>query len=216
MTVSSGDEILQAMNPDTGWPDLPLAAWEDTRDTFHLWTQVVGKIRLALEPMVNHWWQTTLYVSARGLTSSLMHAGPIGLEIADDHHLVREAIARAALLTSSTCGPCSHSRTAAAALRRTRSLRLSSLPRIDAACSRTATVAVTLLLAGTATSRPAPTSIATFAIKRVPVVSGFATGACGVGAGIVTGVVGLEETPAAFTALQTDKRQIKILVKPGA
>src|SRR5436309_2036607 len=42
------------------WPDLTLSAWEDTRNTFHMWTQVVGKIRLALEPMVNHWWQVTL------------------------------------------------------------------------------------------------------------------------------------------------------------
>jgi hypothetical protein len=71
-------------NLDIGWPELTLASWQDTRDTFHLWTQVVGKIRLALEPMVNHWWQTTLYVSARGLTTSLMHAGPIGLEIEFD------------------------------------------------------------------------------------------------------------------------------------
>src|SRR6202047_5083611 len=62
------------------WPELPLSAWADTRDTFHMWTQVVGKIRLALEPMVNHWWQVPLYVSARGLTTSLMHGGGRGLE----------------------------------------------------------------------------------------------------------------------------------------
>jgi hypothetical protein len=49
-----------------------------------MWTQVVGKIRLALEPMVNHWWQVPLYVSARGLTTSLMHAGERGLEIEFD------------------------------------------------------------------------------------------------------------------------------------
>ena len=66
------------------WPNLTLSAWEDTRDTFHLWTQIVGKIRLALEPMVNHWWQVPLYVSARGLTTSLMHAGTTGLEIEFD------------------------------------------------------------------------------------------------------------------------------------
>jgi hypothetical protein len=52
------------------WPPLPLSAWQDTRDTLHLWTQVVGKTRLALAPMVNHWWQVPLYVSARGLTTS--------------------------------------------------------------------------------------------------------------------------------------------------
>jgi hypothetical protein len=52
------------------WPILPYAAWRDTRATLHLWTQVVGKIRLAQAPMVNHWWQSTLYVTARGLTTS--------------------------------------------------------------------------------------------------------------------------------------------------
>jgi Family of unknown function (DUF5996) len=68
----------------TAWPELTLSEWEDTRDTFHMWTQVVGKIRMALEPMVNHWWQVPLYVSARGLTTSLMHAGDTGLEIEFD------------------------------------------------------------------------------------------------------------------------------------
>src|SRR5438552_1177907 len=49
-----------------------------------MWMQIVGKIRMALEPMVNHWWQVAFYVSARGLTTSLMHAGPVGLEIEFD------------------------------------------------------------------------------------------------------------------------------------
>ena len=66
------------------WPRLTLSEWEDSRDTFHMWSQIVGKIRLALMPMVNHWWQVTLYVSARGLTTSLMHAGPVGVEIEFD------------------------------------------------------------------------------------------------------------------------------------
>ena len=54
------------------WPSIPLAGWQDTRDTLHLYTQVVGKIRLAREPLVNHWWNVTLYVTARGFTTSLM------------------------------------------------------------------------------------------------------------------------------------------------
>jgi hypothetical protein len=66
------------------WPDLTLSSWEATRDTLHMWLQIVGKIRLALEPMINHWWQVPLYVSARGLTTSLMHAGGRGLEIEFD------------------------------------------------------------------------------------------------------------------------------------
>jgi hypothetical protein len=52
------------------WPDLPLQAWEDTCETLHLWTQVVGKVRLALAPMANHWWQVPLYLTCRGLTTS--------------------------------------------------------------------------------------------------------------------------------------------------
>jgi hypothetical protein len=65
---------------------LPLSAWADTRDTLHLWTQVIGKVRLALEPMVNHWWQVPLYVSARGLTTSLMPYGNRGVEATFDFH----------------------------------------------------------------------------------------------------------------------------------
>ena len=76
----------------TAWPELPpVSSWADTRDTVHLWTQIVGKVRLALEPPVNHWWQVPLYVSARGLTTSLMHGPDRGLEIEFDflaHRLV--------------------------------------------------------------------------------------------------------------------------------
>ena len=52
------------------WPALPYEAWADTCATLHMWTQVVGKIRLALAPWVNHWWQVPLYVDQRGLTTS--------------------------------------------------------------------------------------------------------------------------------------------------
>ena len=52
------------------WPDIPLAAWRDTWATLHLWTQIVGKIRLAQTPWLNHSWHTTLYVTSRGLTTS--------------------------------------------------------------------------------------------------------------------------------------------------
>ena len=52
------------------WPELPLEAWKDTYATLHMWTQIVGKVRLALSPHVNHWWQVPLYVSATGLTTS--------------------------------------------------------------------------------------------------------------------------------------------------
>ena len=52
------------------WPELPLEAWQDTYETLHLWTQIVGKVRLALSPNVNHWWGVPLYVNATGLTTS--------------------------------------------------------------------------------------------------------------------------------------------------
>jgi hypothetical protein len=52
------------------WPALPLEAWQETRDTLHLWTQIVGKVRLALSPLINHWWEVPLYINARGLTTS--------------------------------------------------------------------------------------------------------------------------------------------------
>ncbi|HEY2352717.1 MAG TPA: DUF5996 family protein [Candidatus Acidoferrum sp.] len=54
------------------WPALPLAEWKDTYATLHMWTQVVGKIRLALSPPINHFWGATLYVTARGLSTSPM------------------------------------------------------------------------------------------------------------------------------------------------
>lgn len=56
----------------SSWPSLSLAEWGDTRDTLQLWSQVIGKIRLALAPMENHWWQVPFYISARGLTTSAM------------------------------------------------------------------------------------------------------------------------------------------------
>ena len=54
------------------WPSLPLEDWKDTYATLHRWTQIVGKIRLTLTPHRNHWWNTTLYVTPRGLTTSSM------------------------------------------------------------------------------------------------------------------------------------------------
>ncbi len=57
------------------WPKLDYAAWKDTKDTLHLWTQIVGKVRLALTPWMNHSWHVTLYVNARGLTTGPMPCG---------------------------------------------------------------------------------------------------------------------------------------------
>jgi hypothetical protein len=66
------------------WPALPLDAWQDTYATLHMWTQIVGKVRLALSPLVNHWWNVTLYVSARGLTTSPIPHGARTFEMSFD------------------------------------------------------------------------------------------------------------------------------------
>ena len=57
-------------NAIDAWPELPLEAWQETYDTLHLWTQIVGKIRKTLTPLINHWWNVTFYVTARGMTTS--------------------------------------------------------------------------------------------------------------------------------------------------
>jgi hypothetical protein len=57
------------------WPALPLEAWKDTYATLHMYTQIVGKVRLALTPLVNHWWNVPLYVNARGLTTTAIPCG---------------------------------------------------------------------------------------------------------------------------------------------
>ncbi|MGE0061972.1 MAG: DUF5996 family protein [Xanthobacteraceae bacterium] len=67
------------MTTSERWPALPYAAWKDTKDTLHLWTQIVGKVRLALTPWLNHSWHVALYVSARGLTTGpIPYAEPAG------------------------------------------------------------------------------------------------------------------------------------------
>ncbi len=76
------------------WPELPLEKWRDTYATLHLWAQVVGKIRLRLTPLVNHWWNVPLYLTARGLTTSQMPYGERAFELRFDflaHDLVLEA-----------------------------------------------------------------------------------------------------------------------------
>ena len=57
------------------WPALPWSEWADTANTLHMWTQIVGKTRLALTPLQNHWWNVPLYVTARGLGTSAMTCG---------------------------------------------------------------------------------------------------------------------------------------------
>jgi hypothetical protein len=62
---------MKSMSPPRDiWPELPLEAWQDTYATLHMWSQIVGKVRLALSPRINHWWEVPLYVNCLGLTTS--------------------------------------------------------------------------------------------------------------------------------------------------
>src|SRR3989442_761023 len=72
------------------WPALPLASWKDTCTTLNRWAQMVGKVRLALTPLSNHWWNVALYVSTCGLTPSPIPYGPLLFEMEFgfiEHHL---------------------------------------------------------------------------------------------------------------------------------
>ncbi|GAB2578352.1 DUF5996 family protein [Microlunatus antarcticus] len=73
-----------AADRETRWPALPVADWQDTRDTLQLWSQVVGKTKLALAPPLNHWWGITFQLGATGLTTGLMPTEAGGLEVAFD------------------------------------------------------------------------------------------------------------------------------------
>src|ERR1043166_9597165 len=87
--------MATAMNrASSAWPNLPYAAWKDTYATLHLWTQIVGKIRLAQTPWLNHSWHVVLYVSPRGLTTSSIPYGDRSFELKFDflnHALVATA-----------------------------------------------------------------------------------------------------------------------------
>src|SRR3954467_14524242 len=89
--MSTGATELSMSNAlQVPWPELPIAAWRETYETLHLWTQIVGKIRLARSPWLNHSWHVALYVTARGLTSSPIPDGLRTFQI--DFDLVDHAL----------------------------------------------------------------------------------------------------------------------------
>src|SRR5262245_5480724 len=98
----AGERAVGAVHAAETWPPLPLEAWEPTCDTLHLWTQIVGKTRLALAPMQNHWWQVVLYVTARGLGTSPVPFGDrtfeIDFDLLDHRLVVRTSEGRRATL----------------------------------------------------------------------------------------------------------------------
>jgi hypothetical protein len=81
---------LPARSLAASWPELPLASWPDTYDTLHLWTQIIGKIRFARSPWLNHSWHVALYVTARGLTTSPIPDGARSFQI--DFDLIDHAL----------------------------------------------------------------------------------------------------------------------------
>jgi len=82
--MTPADAAAPAAGTPADWPALPLDGWQPTYETLHLWTQLVGKTRLALSPMENHWWQVALYVTPRGLTTSPIPHGHRTFEVAFD------------------------------------------------------------------------------------------------------------------------------------
>lgn len=83
--------VVAVDTEDVAWPTLPLEDWKDALDTLHMWTQIIGKTRLALAPMENHWWQVPLYVTPRGLNTSAIPSGTRTFEVALDFldHILR-------------------------------------------------------------------------------------------------------------------------------
>jgi hypothetical protein len=79
-----GSASISVISASEAWPPLPLKDWEPTYHNLHMWTQIVGKVRLALTPKTNHWWNVPLYVNARGLTTSPIPYGNLVFEIQFD------------------------------------------------------------------------------------------------------------------------------------
>ena len=88
--MANSEQSNDVLHTDV-WPGLPLNEWQETLTTIHMWTQIVGKIRLMQSMLINHWWQVVLYVTARGLTTSAIPYGQRTFEIEFDfidHQLV--------------------------------------------------------------------------------------------------------------------------------
>ena len=80
-STGSGDDHRERGTTPARWPELPWRDWEPTISTLHMWVQIVGKVRLALAPPLNHWWQVPLYVTARGLTTSPIPYGDRAFQV---------------------------------------------------------------------------------------------------------------------------------------
>ena len=77
----ANENLKSEIAKEDAWPSLPLEEWKETYATLHMWTQVIGKVRLAQTPLINHWWNVPLYVNSRGLTTTPMPYGAKSFEI---------------------------------------------------------------------------------------------------------------------------------------
>ena len=84
MNTTASSSSLSDADREKFWPGLPFTEWQATAETLHMWTQIVGKIRLALTPWINHSWHVTLYLTSRGLTTSPIPHGFHTFEIRFD------------------------------------------------------------------------------------------------------------------------------------
>jgi hypothetical protein len=76
-------------------PELALEPWEPTKETLHLWVQIVGKVRLATTPLQNHWWNAPLYVDTRGLTTRRLRSEGLDFDVSFDFVATSSSCARA-------------------------------------------------------------------------------------------------------------------------
>src|SRR5665648_1232737 len=89
-----------------GWPELDFDRWADTRETLHLWTQVAGKVKLALCPFLNHWWEVAFELTASGLGSGLIPVSYTHLRAHETRHdLVRRLLLEKKKQTKDIIGP---------------------------------------------------------------------------------------------------------------
>src|SRR6266576_5504099 len=89
--MGPGGAPLSSVSQHVELPELPLASWEATKKTLHLWVQIVGKIRMASTAPRNHWWHVPLYVDVRGLTTRRMHS-PRGVTFQIDFDFVEHRL----------------------------------------------------------------------------------------------------------------------------
>src|ERR1700752_1041715 len=81
---TKGESVKSLCDDANLWPELKWGTWSSTASTLHMWTQIVGKVRLSLSPLQAHWWNVPLYVSARGLSTSAMQSSGEMLDIEFD------------------------------------------------------------------------------------------------------------------------------------